>query len=317
MERRAYGTTGLEISALAYGAMGIAADPGLRAGVAPSLLAALDEGINLIDTARVYPDSERIIRATLARWHGPRPLISTKLRSASRDAYRFHQPLRLAYTPESIRESVEESLSTLGIDCLDIVHLHQWHAPWVEEPEWLDTLQRLRREGKLRAIAISVQDHEHDAALEALGRGLVDGVQFIFNLFESRPLNGFLPLCAKRGVGAIARCALDSGGLSGELPEEGFRQRRFLQHAPHVEYQRRIGALRQQFVPEPAANLAELALRFAITPAAVSAVTLGMNDIGQVASAVRAIRKGPLPAEVVETIRRSHVWTKNFYEALA
>lgn len=317
MEIRTYGSTGLQVSVLAYGAMGIAADPGLRAGVAPSLLAALEQGVNLIDTARVYPDSERIIRATLASWRGPRPIVSTKLRSSSRDAYRFHQPLRNAYTPQSMRDSVDESLSALGTDCLDIVHLHQWHAPWIEEPEWLDTLQALRREGKLRAMAISVQDHEHDAALEAIGRHLVDGIQLIFNLFESRPMNGILPLCEQRGKGVIVRCALDSGGLSGELGEDGFRQRRFLQHAPHAEYDRRTGALRRQFVPEPAQDLAELAIRFAITPTAVSAVTLGMNDTGQVASAVRAIQKGPLPAEVMETIRRQHVWTKNFYERLA
>ena len=54
MEQRPYGDTGLTVSALAYGAMSVAQDPDIRDGVAPSLLAALEGGVTLIDTARAY-----------------------------------------------------------------------------------------------------------------------------------------------------------------------------------------------------------------------------------------------------------------------
>jgi len=316
MERRPYGRTGLDVSPVAYGAMSIALDPDLKDGVAPSLLAALEGGVNLIDTARVYPGSEAIIASTLKAWSGPAPLISTKLQSACRETYRFHRPLAEAYTPAGIRASLEASLTALGVETVDIVHLHQWHYPWTHESEWLETLHALKAEGKLRFIAVSVGDHEHDAALELVSRGLVDGVQAIVNLFESRPSWSLLPLAQRVGTGVIARCVLDSGGLSGTLSDEDFAARTFLRHAPVAEYRARLAALSEAFIPAFAADLPELALRFVLSLPGVSALTLGLPQAAMVDGALNAMARGPLPDEVVTAIRREHVWTKNFYEKL-
>ncbi|MFC3077752.1 aldo/keto reductase [Phenylobacterium terrae] len=316
MELRSYGATGLSVSPLAYGAMTVRSDPALKDGVAPSLLAALEAGVTLIDTARAYPDSEAIIAATLKVWGGPKPLISTKLRSRSREAYRVYRPAHEAYPAEAIRDSVEASLRALQVDALDIVHLHQWHYAWTHELGWLETLQRLREAGKLRSIAVSVQDHEHDAALELVSRGLVDGVQAIVHVFESRPANALLPLARTRGAGVIARCALDSGGLTGEFGEAEFAARTFLKHAPFGEYAARLAALREAFVPDVAGTLTELALRFVLSLPGVSSLALGMAERRFVDAALEAVRRGPLPAEAVDAIRREHVWTRNFYERL-
>jgi aryl-alcohol dehydrogenase-like predicted oxidoreductase len=313
---RPFGHTGLEVAALAYGAMSVTADPDLAHGVAPSLLRALERGVKLIDTARVYPGSEEVIRKTLAEWRGPRPLISTKVQSMCEDAWRFPHPIAHAYTPASIRRSVDDSLAALGVDTLDIVHLHQWHPAWTHEPAWLQTLHALRQEGKLRFIAVSAQDHEHDALLEAIGRRMIDGVQLILNLFESRPLNAAVPLAQARGVGVIGRCVMDSGGLSGVLTREDFAARRFLQHAPFDLYAARLRALEAAFCPAFAVSVAELALRFAAHAPGVSTITLGLPTIRLVDDTLAVLAKGPLPDEVVTAIRREHVWTKNFYEAL-
>jgi aryl-alcohol dehydrogenase-like predicted oxidoreductase len=315
MQQRPYGASGLTVSAVAYGAMTIGLDPGLKDGVAPSLLAALEGGVTLIDTARVYPGSEAIVAATLKAWTGACPVISTKLAPMGRDTWRSHRPLAQAYTPDSIRASVEGSLQALGVETLDIVHLHQWHYLWTHEPAWLETLLALRAEGKLRCIAVSAQDHEHDAVLELVSQGRVDGVQAIVNLFESRPAAGLLPLAAERGVGVIARCVYDSGGLTG-LTREQFAARPFLKDAPYGEYQARLRALKARIIPETAADLPELALRFVLSLSGVSSATLGMSDIALVETALAAAARGPLPAEAVEALRREHVWTKNFYERL-
>ncbi|WP_337185119.1 aldo/keto reductase [Phenylobacterium sp.] len=316
MERRAFGSTGLDVGVLTYGAMTISTDPGLRDGIAPSLLAALEAGVNLVDTARVYPGSEEIVGATIRAWSGPAPHVSTKVRSRARDAYRFACPVSEAYPPAAIRESVEDSLKALGRDVLDIVHLHQWHYGWTHDLSWLETLHALRDEGKLRLIAVSVQDHEHDAALELVSRGLVDGVQAIVHLFESRPANALLPLCAERGVGAIARCVLDSGGLTGGLSAEDFTARTFLKHAPHADYAARLAALEAAFVPHVAESLPELALRFTASLPGVSTLTLGLPERRFVTDAAHSLAKGPLPDEVMTAIRREHVWSRNFYEKL-
>jgi aryl-alcohol dehydrogenase-like predicted oxidoreductase len=296
--------------------MSIANDSGTANGVAPSLIAALECGVNIIDTARVYRGSEPLIASTLRAWRGHRPIISTKLRPSTAETWRFHQPLANAYTPQSIRASVEESLAALQVETLDIVHLHQWHYLWGREPEWLDTLQSLRIEGKLRFIAVSAQDHEHDALLELVSGRSVDGVQIIFNLFESRPMNALLPLAEASGVGVIGRCVFDSGGLGDALLEAEFARRPFLKHAPFVEYQSRADAMRKAFTPTPARDLTELALRFAISAPQISTITVGMPQADLVRSAVASVERGPLPADTVEALRRQHVWTKNFYERL-
>ncbi|WP_375392894.1 aldo/keto reductase [uncultured Sphingomonas sp.] len=316
MELRPYGDTGLMVSPLCYGAMTIAQDPELRNGVAPSLLRALEGGVRIIDTARVYPNSETIVAATLKAWRGERPVISTKVAPGSAATFREYRPIAEAYTPDGIRRSVEDSLAALGAETLDIAHLHQWWHLWSYEDEIFDTFDTLRREGKIRHAAISVGDHEHDAALEVVSRRRVSGLQLILNLFESRPLASILPLARLRGVGVIARCALDSGGLSGTLTGDDFRARPFLKYAPFDEYAARLHALSEYFVPTSAPTLADLALRFALFAPGVSAVTIGMPSVAMVEACLEAVRSGPLPDEVMTAIRREHVWTKNFYERL-
>lgn len=316
LARRPFGRTGIDVGPLAYGAMSVTADPDIADGVAPSLLRALEGGIDLIDTARVYPGSEDVIRKTLRVWHGPRPLISTKVQSMCEDAWRFPHAIEQAYTPTSIRRSVDDSLAALGVETLDIVHLHQWHYAWTHEPNWLETLRALRREGKIRCIAVSAQDHEHDALLELISGGMVDSVQLIVNLFESRPLNAVVPRAEACGVGVIGRCVMDSGGLAGTLTRHEFAQRRFLQHAPFDQYAARLRDLAHAFCPEFADNVAELALRFAAHAPGVSTITLGLPTRRLVDDALAVLAKGPLAAEAVNAIRREHVWTKNFYERL-
>lgn len=313
---RPYGTSGQSVSALAFGAMGIALDSALRNGVSGSLIHALDRGVSLIDTARVYRDSEEIVGRTLRAWRGERPLISTKLAPANRDGFRFGGPIADFYRRQDIIRSVDESLAALGVERLDVVHLHQWHYRWTHELEWLEALATLRTDGKIGLIAVSGQDHEHDALLELVSRGLVDGVQVIVNLFESRPMNSLVPRAAECGVGVIARCVLDSGGLTGELTDAAFEGRPFLKHAPAAEYRRRVAALTRQFIPAGAASLPDLAIRFALTDPGVSSVTLGMGSPREVDMAIAAIEAGTLSADTMTAIRRNHVWTKNFYEAL-
>jgi aryl-alcohol dehydrogenase-like predicted oxidoreductase len=317
MDYRPLGESGLDVSAIAYGAMSITQDPEISGGVAPSLLAALDAGITLIDTARAYPGSEALVASTLREWRGARPLISTKLAPGEFDCFRVYRPVANTYPTHGMRASVEQSLTALGVETLDIVHLHQWHYLWTHEPEWLETLQALRCEGKVRLIAVSAQDHEHDALLELVSTRRVDVVQTIVNLFESRPANALLPIAKARGVGVIARCAFDSGGLSGALSEADFAARRFLRSAPHALYQARLDALRAAFVPAETADVADLALRFVLSLPGVSTATIGMPNTEFVKSAAASVDRGALPAHIVEAIRTQHVWTKNFYERLA
>ncbi|MCP5432452.1 MAG: aldo/keto reductase [Alphaproteobacteria bacterium] len=317
MHLRAYGRSGLDVSPIAYGAMTIAQDPGLKDKVAPSLLAALERGVNLIDTARLYPGSEEIVAATLEAWGGRKaPLVSTKIAPLDTGAWRHYVPMEKTFPRAQILASVEASLKALGRERIDIVHLHQWYHGWSRVDGWNRALEDLRSAGKVRLVAVSAQDHEHDGLLGVLATGALDGVQLIYNLFESRPRVSALPEAARMGVGVIARCVLDSGGLSGTLGPEDFARRLFLRHAPVADYLARLAALEARFVPVHAASIPELAIRFVLSEGAVSAATIGMRTGAEVDAAIAAAEKGPLPAEIVEEIARHHVWTKNFYERL-
>ncbi len=316
MRYRQFGRSTMKVSELAFGAMGIAHDPNLKAGVSRSLLYALEHGVNLIDTARIYPGSESIIASTLREWTGAKPGISTKLASSDRSGFRAGGPVEHYYSEEGIVRSVDASLRALGVERLDIVHLHQWHYRWTHELSWLETLQRLQAEGKVGLIAVSAQDHEHDALLELVGSSHIDGIQTIINLFESRPMNALLPHAANAGVGVIARCVLDSGGLTRVMDDDEFRSITFLKNAPAGEYQQRVEQLRAAFIPAVAPTIASLAMRFALSHPAVSCMALGLAGEAQVKEALDAVEAGSLPAASIEDIRRHHVWTKNFYERL-
>jgi aryl-alcohol dehydrogenase-like predicted oxidoreductase len=308
MKTRPFGRTCPATTELTFGAMRFAANT----TVSDALLYALEKGVRNIDTARVYGESEAIIARTLREWSGPAPFISTKVAPAPGD-WRDYCPLERAFTPRSIRESVETSLTTLGLDSLDLVYLHQWYYLWTHRPEWLETFTGLRAEGKIKAFGISAQDHEHDALLQVVDMGLVDAVQLIINVFESRPLVSLIPLCAERNVGVMGRCVLDDGGLTGEIDDRGFARGGWLNAEFYGNYRARLDALQERFCAD-GSSLAELAIRFALTHPAVSTLTLSMQDKRFVDANVAAVAQGPLPPDVFDTIRREFVWTKNFFE---
>ncbi|BCS33383.1 oxidoreductase [Luteitalea sp. TBR-22] len=311
---RPLGATGLHVSPITFGAMRIAGDR--PDGASSALLQALERGITSIDTARNYGDSEAVIARTLRAWRGPRPLIATKVKPRDISNWRFYVPMDVQFTPGSIVTSVEESLRTLGVDCLDLVQLHQWYYRWSHETAWLETLHALREAGKVRHIGVSAQDHEHDGVLKLVDDCRVDAVQVVLNAFESRPLVSVVPLADERGVGVIARCVFDhSGALAGAATRETLARDVKLAHAsPEVvaEYLRRIDRLRED-AREHGMDLVELSIRFGLTHPGVSTLAISLADAGQVDAALAAAARGPLPETLFDRVCREHVWVKNFY----
>lgn len=275
MNQRTFGRMGTLVSEITYGAMHLDKEE-LRNGVSASLLYALEQGITSIDTARGYGGSETIIGRTLKEWRGPRPFVATKIRPGSDKSWRQYVPIEETFTPASIRESVEMSLRELQVERLDFVELHQWYYLWTHRPEWLETFRALKAEGKIAGFGISTQDHEHDAVLQAVDAGWIDGVQVIFNLFESRPLTSLLPLARMRNVGVIARNVLDHGGLTRVMTPAEFAVNGMLSKPSASGYADRIAPL-AKIAAESGQSLLQLAIRFALTPPAISTLTLAIG----------------------------------------
>jgi aryl-alcohol dehydrogenase-like predicted oxidoreductase len=313
MELRAFGTTGFETTPVSFGAMRINEN---EKGVSVALLDALQKGVNFIDTARNYGESERIVGQTLKQWNGEKPFIATKVKPKDVSNWRFYVPIEQQFTRESITRSVEDSLKTMGLECLDLVQLHQWYYLWGHNTEWLETLLDLKTQGKLRFIGVSAQDHEHDAVLSLVEGKLVDSVQILFNAFESRPFVSAFPLCEMRKVGTIIRCVYDHAGslATGGSVESCSADVKLGNASKEMvrEYLNRIQRLKS-CLQEHDVSLPELAIRLPLSHPGVSNIAASMSSPARVDQAIGAAEKGPLSEELLQQVLRDHVWVKNFY----
>jgi aryl-alcohol dehydrogenase-like predicted oxidoreductase len=205
--------------------------------------AALDDGINLIDTAPVYGfgRSEELVGKALAGDRRKRALIATKvgLDWGSGKILRNSSPARL-------RQELEDSLRRLGTDVIDIYQVH-WPDEATPIEETAKTLETFRREGKIRAIGVSnfspaQMDRFRKAATLAT-------VQPPYNLFEREIENDVLPYAERHHLAVLAYGALCRGLLTGKITAATkfpkFKAPRLSQYLKAVE--RLDGLARERF----------------------------------------------------------------------
>ncbi len=173
---------------------------------------AIDNGVNFIDTADVYEDG----RSEKA--------VGRVVRSRSEDIYvatkcgrQINPHVNEGYTPKVLTQYVEDSLKRTGLHRLDLVQLHCPPTDVYYRPEIFDTFERLKDQGKIRHLGVSVEKVEE--AIKAMEYTNVTTVQIIFNLFRQRPAELFFKEAKKQDVGIIARVPLASGLLTGKFDE--------------------------------------------------------------------------------------------------
>jgi aryl-alcohol dehydrogenase-like predicted oxidoreductase len=217
-----------------------------------------------------------------------------------------------------IMASTEESLRNLDIDCIDLQQLHVWNPDWLGRDEWRRAFEDLKASGKVRAVGVSINDHQPDSAIGIIETGLIDCVQVIYNIFDQTPEASLFPACIEHNIGVIARVPFDEGSLTGRIgedtvfPEGDFRNSYFRgdrkkQVAEHV------AAILGDLKFHDADVLPGIAMRFCLSAAAVSTVIPGMRSISSVNGNVKASGQGPLPPDVLDILRR-HAWNRNFYD---
>jgi aryl-alcohol dehydrogenase-like predicted oxidoreductase len=213
MKYRELGRTGWRISEIGFGAWAIGGAWGevTEGDALAALEAALEQGVNFIDTADVYGDgrSERLIAQILKR-HKERIYVATK---AGR---RLDPHTAAGYKDLSL--FVERSLRNLEVETVDLLQLHCPPAEVYYMPEVFSALDRMVKSGKIRHYGVSVEKVEE--AIKALEYPGVQSVQIIFNLFRHRPAELFFKLAKEKKVGILARVPLASGLLSGKMRKE-------------------------------------------------------------------------------------------------
>ena len=318
MKQRILGRTGIQVSELGYGAWGIGGNQWLGGSDDESrraLRRAMELGINFIDTALAYGDghSEKLVGKVVREGHH-RIHLASKIPPKNR--LWPAQPgvgIESVFPYEYILRCTEDSLRNLKVDTLDLQQLHVWNPEWFHRDEWRRAFEELKTAGKVRAVGVSINDHQPDSALELVQSGLVDTVQVIYNIFDQGPEENLFPLAQKMNVGVLARVPFDEGSLTGTITESSefdpkefrafyFRGERKKQVVEHV------AALERDL----AGPLAEIALRFTISHPAVTTTIPGMRSVRNVERNVAAVNKGPLDGPTLEILKR-HAWDKNFY----
>ena len=309
--RRRLARTGLDISALTIGTSRLAAAPVEEA--ADALALAFDAGIDAAEIDAGDAAAAERLRQGLARAGAGRRL-NVFARASSLVPFDLPSPhvhAQAAYPGAHLRAETETLLGRLGVERLAVQQIHAWCPEWLREGDWLETLGRLRDEGKIAGIGISLFDHDIDAGLEAVASGAIDCVQVMINIFDPSAAETLLPLCARNGVGVIARSPLYYGALSARIDasapfaEDDWR-RDYFYEAHLAETRARAARLAAELAP-PDRSLSDLALRFALAHPAVTTIAIGMHSRAQVEANLAAAARGPLPPEDAAALR-AHRW---------
>jgi aryl-alcohol dehydrogenase-like predicted oxidoreductase len=322
MRYRRLGRTGLEVSEVGYGAWGIGQSQWLGAEDDESLRAlhaAIDGGLNFVDTALAYGrgHSEQLVGQVVAE-REERVYVATKVPPKNQvwpapdDATADE-----AFPGEWVRRCTERSLSNLDVDAIDVQQLHVWNDRWVGQGDWLETVEALKSDGKIRSFGVSINDHQPANALALIETGVVDTVQVIYNVFDQSPEDELLGACAEHDVGVIVRVPFDEGALTGRItpdtqfPEGDFRASYFRGDRKQQVFDRTQAIASDLGVERD--GLPEIALRYVLSHDAVSTVIPGMRSVRNVERNLRAADKGPL-ADVELGRLKAHRWERNFYK---
>jgi aryl-alcohol dehydrogenase-like predicted oxidoreductase len=298
MEQRRLGRTGYDVSVIGLGTWQFGPDWGDQADghAAEILAAAVEAGINFIDTADVYGDgrSEKLIGRFCRERGGTEGLtIATKI------GRRAHPHTQAAYNEANFRRWLDRSRRNLGVDRIDLVQLHCPPAAVYSHDQAFDALDAIQADGIIAHYGVSVETEAE--ALRAITRPGVASVQIVLNILRRKPLDRVLPAARAAGVGVIARVPLASGLLTGKFSRdtvfaptdhrsynrhgEAFDQGETFAGVPYeagLEAAERLEALAHTLPDTPSAS--QVALRWCLDQAGVTCAIPGASSSRQVRS---------------------------------
>ncbi len=286
--------------------------------------AAIDRGVNFIDTAAGYGNghSEMLIAKAL-KDRSEDVFVATKTPPSPgpwppSPYCRWQDRYSAAY----LRDNVQQRLKNLNVERIDLLQLHTWTRGWNDDPQPLLVLRQLRDEGKINLIGVSTPEHDQDCVVQLMRNGLVDVVQVIFNLFNQDAAAQILPVAAETGTGVIVRVALDEGSLAGKYAgdhvfgEDDFRSQYFAGDRMQRTAERvaEIRADMDALGLSDDYSMADVALKFALSRPEVSTVIAGMRTVKQVEQNTRTSQLRDLPDEAITRLRR-HNWRRGIWYA--
>ncbi|HVZ00136.1 MAG TPA: aldo/keto reductase [Dongiaceae bacterium] len=319
MQPRPFGRTGWQVNPVGFGAWAIGADWGQvsERDAEAALNAALDNGVNFIDTADVYGmgRSEKTIAKVLKSRGGPSGSNGKDIIVATKAGRKLNPHVAAGYTVKAITGFIEQSLKNLEVDALDLLQLHCPPTPVYADAELFAGLERLVQAGKLKYYGVSVQTV--DEAITAM-QFPIASIQIIFNMFRQKPIEKLFDLAKKNRVAIVARVPLASGLLTGKMkPDTQFGKddhRNYNRHGEAfdvgetfsgVDYATALKAVDKlrPIVPK-GTPMAAFALRWILMHDAVTVAIPGAKNAGQAAANAAAGELSPLSAEQMAAVRK-------------
>jgi len=302
---RPLGTTGMAITRVGFGAWAIGGGGWAFAwgsqddGEAMAAMRhAIERGVNWIDTAAVYGlgHSEELVGRVISDYRGTdRPYVFTKCGLVWNEDNRLAQALRIGQ-PESLRREVEQSLTRLGVDQIDLYQMH-WPAEDGTPVEvYWQTLLELKQEGKVRAVGLSNHKIDRLEAAERLGH--VDTLQPPFSLVRRDALTAELPWCNAHNTGVIVYSPMQSGLLTGAFTEaraaalgtDDWRSRSPEFQPPRLQNNLALADALRPIAARHATTVGAVAVAWTLAAPGVSGAIVGARNPSQVDGWIDAAR---------------------------
>jgi aryl-alcohol dehydrogenase-like predicted oxidoreductase len=289
MIRRTLGRTGLEVTQLGYGSMGLRGPRtwGVRVvgeeAADRFLNRVLDAGINLIDTAPDYGISEERIGRYIGSRRGEY-YLATKCGCAYTQ-HEDHIEIRHVWKREVIERNIETSLRRLQTDYVDVLQFHGGDAETLQREGLIDLLLRFREQGIVRFVGASSSLPELPGLVEL---GVFDTFQVPYSCLAPDH-HDWITRAAEAGAGLIIRGGIAQGGPEAEIQRPALND---------------VWARAQldDVLPE-GMSPAELILRFTLTHPHCHTAIVGTCNPAHLDENIASAEKGPLPADLYEAIR--------------
>jgi aryl-alcohol dehydrogenase-like predicted oxidoreductase len=283
VERRTLGRTDMRVSVLGFGGSEIGYE-GVSAGVVTRLLdAALDAGLNVIDTAECYADSEALIGGGVAGRRAEYYLFT-----------KCGHPRGFGagdWRPASLLASIQRSLTRLRTDHVDLVQLHSCSEAELLRGEVIVALEQARERGYTRYIGYS---GDGAAARHAIECGRFDTLQTSVSIADQEALDLTLPLARRRNLGVIAKRPLaNAAWRTGRKPASAY----------HHAYWERLRTLDYDFIKADPAAAAGTALRFTLSVPGVHTAIVGTTNPDRWQQNAALLDAGPLSKADIARIR--------------
>jgi aryl-alcohol dehydrogenase-like predicted oxidoreductase len=283
MEKRQMGKTDMQVSILGFGGAEIGFEGATPQTVEQLLRDALDAGLNVIDTAECYPNSEEMIGQAVA--------------DRRKDYYLFtkcghaEHYTKEDWRPESLLQSIERSLRRLRTDRLDLIQLHSCSEAELRKGDVITALDQARQRGWTRFIGYS---GDSSAARYAIETGRFDVLQTSVSIADQEAIEITLPLARQKRMGVIAKRPLANvAWRNSKKPDNSY----------HVPYWERLQRLDYDFCRRDLKQAVETALRFTLGVPGVHTAIVGTTKPGRWRENAEILAACPLPAETYEHIR--------------